>query len=332
MMVEPLLSVERLDVFFGHAPREVQALHGVTFHVDPGEIVGLVGESGSGKTVPSLALAGLLDPRSSRVQGTATLGGAPLFDRAGHHRDRRKTPLAMVFQEPMTALDPVFTIGSQLEETLRVRQGLKGKAAERESLDLLGQVGISDPRARMKAYPHELSGGMRQRVMIAIALACAPQLLIADEPTTAVDVTIQAQLLELIKGLARDRGMSVLFVTHDLGVVSETCTRMITMYAGRVVEQGPVGVVLDEPAHPYTAGLLAALPSPETRGHRLATIPGRVPPPGQAIEGCVFAPRCPHEQPVCETPQELRRLATAGQPHDVRCIRSEEIELKGARA
>lgn len=329
-MVEPLLQVEGLNVFFGRAPHEVQALHEVSLRVDPGEIVALVGESGSGKTVTSLALAGLLDPRASRVQGTVTLDGRSLLGVDGHMRDRRRTPLAMVFQEPMTALDPVFSVGSQLMETLRYRQRLTGKAAQREALTLLDQVGISDPRARMKAYPHQLSGGMRQRVMIAIALACAPKLLIADEPTTAVDVTLQAQLLELIKRLARERGMSVLFVTHDLGVVAETCTRMITMYAGRVVEQGGVGSVLKEPGHPYTAGLLAALPSPATRGRRLSTIPGRVPPPGQETEGCVFAPRCAHEQAACRNDQVLRPVEGGAHAHQVRCVRSEGLDLLGA--
>jgi peptide/nickel transport system ATP-binding protein len=326
-MAEPLLTVDELSVFFGHGPAEVRVLHDVSLSVDSGEIVGLVGESGSGKTVTSLALAGLLDPRSSRVAGSAMLDGEPLLVPDGRRRTGRRPPLAMVFQEPMTALDPVFTVGSQIIETLKYRRGLRGTPAHKEALELLDKVGISDPRARMRAYPHELSGGMRQRVVIAIALACAPRLLIADEPTTAVDVTIQAQLLDLIKGLALDTGMSVLLVTHDLGVVAETCSRMITMYAGRVVEQGPVERVLADPAHPYTAGLLAALPSPETRGQRLTTIPGRVPPPGVVIDGCVFAPRCTHAAGACEERQVLRPYADQ---RLARCIRAVDLELTGA--
>ncbi|WP_208006840.1 ABC transporter ATP-binding protein [Aeromicrobium phragmitis] len=322
-----LLTVEGLQVHFGHDENQVQALYDVDLTIEPGEIVGLVGESGSGKTVTSLALMGLLDPRSSRIEGRAVLDGQPLWNERGERNAaRRDVPLAMVFQEPMTALDPVFTVGSQLMETLRTRRGMDKAQARAESVALLDAVGISDPKARMKAYPHELSGGMRQRVMIAIALACDPKLLIADEPTTAVDVTIQAQLLDLIKSLARERGMSVLFVTHDLGVVSETCDRMITMYAGRIVERGPVAEVLGSPGHPYTMGLLAALPSPGSRGERLATIPGRVPPPGTTVEGCVFRPRCPFAVDECTKPQDLIPLSTA---REARCIRSRELDFQG---
>jgi len=323
----PLLTVEGLQVHFGQHENQVQALYDVDLTIEPGEIVGLVGESGSGKTVTSLALMGLLDPRSSRIEGRAVLDGTPLWDEKGERTTaRRDVPMAMVFQEPMTALDPVFTVGYQLIETLRVRRGMGKAQARAESLSLLDAVGISDPKARMRAYPHELSGGMRQRVMIAIALACDPKLLIADEPTTAVDVTIQAQLLDLIKSLAKERGMAVLFVTHDLGVVSETCDRMITMYAGRIVERGPVASVLASPGHPYTAGLLAALPSPESRGGRLATIPGRVPPPGSVVEGCVFRPRCPFAADECALPQQLLPLSDA---REVRCIRSHELDFEG---
>nr|MCW2728825.1 hypothetical protein [Aeromicrobium sp.] len=323
-----LLEVKSLEVRFGHGEKQVQALYGVDLSIDAGEIVGLVGESGSGKTVTSLALMGLLDPKSAEVGGTAVLDGAPLWDERGRRRPRSKVPMAMVFQEPMTALDPVFTVGSQLVETLRVRRAMGRRQARAEALELLEAVGISDPTARMRAHPHELSGGMRQRVMIAIALACEPKLLIADEPTTAVDVTIQAQLLDLIRGLARERGMAVLFVTHDLGVVAETCDRMITMYAGRVVERGPVVEVLAEPAHPYTAGLLSALPAAAERHARLATIPGRVPPPGTEITGCVFAPRCSHRRDVCDQPQEL---LPHGDGREVRCIRASEIQFEGVQ-
>ncbi|WP_235737361.1 ABC transporter ATP-binding protein [Nocardioides alcanivorans] len=326
-----LLEVDGLEVFFGSGGErgsEVQALHGVSFEVQPGEIVGLVGESGSGKTVTSLALMGLLDPRTSRVQGAARLDGEPLWDDDGRLRAHVDVPMAMVFQEPMTALDPVFRIGHQLVETLRRRQRVSRREAMARAAELLDQVGIPDPKARLRSYPHELSGGMRQRVVIALALACSPRLLIADEPTTAVDATIQAQLLELISDLARKEGMGVLFVTHDLGVVAEACHRMITMYAGRVIESGTVADVLARPLHPYTGGLLAALPAPEHRGGRLPTIPGVVPAPGRAVEGCVFADRCAHKEPPCSVVPDLRELDGGRR---VRCVRAEQLRLTGSR-
>ncbi len=324
-----LLDVDGLDVFFGGSGPEVQALHDVSFEVRPGEIVGLVGESGSGKTVTSLALMGLLDPRTSRVQGAARLDGEPLWEDGRRLRAHVDVPMAMVFQEPMTALDPVFRIGHQLVETLRRRQRMDRRRAVTRAVELLDQVGISDPKARLRAYPHELSGGMRQRVVIALALACSPRLLIADEPTTAVDATIQAQLLELISELARKEGMGVLFVTHDLGVVAQACHRMITMYAGRVIESGTVADVLARPLHPYTGGLLAALPAPEHRGGRLPTIPGVVPAPGSAPEGCVFTDRCAHTAPDCAVAPGLRELQ-AGRL--VRCVRAEQLRLVGSRS
>lgn len=269
---------------------------------------------------------GLLDKNSSRVEGVAELDGIPLWDDVGRRLPQREVPMAMVFQEPMTALDPVFTVGSQLVETLRLRQRLSRSRAVASAIELLDAVGIPDPRARMRAYPHELSGGMRQRVVIAIALACDPKVLIADEPTTAVDVTIQAQLLELIRGLAAERGMAVLFVTHDLGVVAETCDRMITMYAGRIVESGPVRSVLETPAHPYTSGLLKALPKAENRGIKLSTIRGRVPSPSETLPGCMFAPRCDFRQEICES---AVALDVHGEARQVRCVRAEDIHLEG---
>lgn len=328
-MSEALLDVDGLDVFFGAEGAQVQVLHDVSFDVAPGEVVGLVGESGSGKTVTSLALMGLLDPRTARVQGEARLHGQPLWNAAGRLRPHAEVPMAMVFQEPMTALDPVFRIGHQVVETLRRRQGMNRRQAIARAAELLDQVGIPDPRARLRSYPHELSGGMRQRVVIALALACSPRLLIADEPTTAVDATIQAQLLELISGLVRDEGLGVVFVTHDLGVVAQMCHRMITMYAGRVIESGAVAEVLARPFHPYTSGLLSALPSPRHRGGRLPTIPGAVPSPGSLAEGCVFADRCAHSRPDCGAAPDLRPV-TGGR--EVRCVRAEELQLAGSRS
>lgn len=325
----PVLTVNGLQVYFGKRDTETQALHDVSFTIAEGEVVGLVGESGSGKTVTSLAIMGLLDNRHSRIEGAVALQGGSLWDQAGRRRPQRELPMAMVFQEPMTALDPVFTVGSQLVETLRLRQGMSRRSATNEALSLLDAVGISDPAARMKSYPHELSGGMRQRLVIAIALACNPRLLIADEPTTAVDVTIQAQLLELIRKLVAERDMSVLFVTHDLGVVAETCDRMITMYAGRIVESGPVRAVLNSPSHPYTSGLIKALPRESSRGTRLRTIPGRVPAPGEEPPGCAFAPRCEFATATCEAPVQLEPVAAG---REVRCARTQELTLEGAFA
>lgn len=324
-----LLDVDGLDVFFGGSGPQVQALHDVSFEVQAGEIVGLVGESGSGKTVTSLALMGLLDPRVSRVQGAARLDGEPLWQDGRPRRAHVDVPMAMVFQEPMTALDPVFRIGRQIVETLRRRQRMNRRQALQRATELLDQVGIPDPKARLRAYPHELSGGMRQRVVIALALACSPRLLIADEPTTAVDATIQAQLLELISDLAREEGMGVLFVTHDLGVVAQACHRMITMYAGRVIESGAVADVLARPLHPYTGGLLAALPARQHRGGRLPTIPGVVPAPGTSPEGCVFAERCAHAEVVCSVAPGLREFETGRR---VRCSRAEQLRLVGSTA
>lgn len=275
-----VLSVSDLRIGFSGRSgtgEPVPVVKGIDFEIDEGEIFALVGESGSGKSVTALSIMGLLDPRTAHVSGSIRLRDKELINgSAGASRALRGSRISMVFQEPMTALDPVFTVGSQLTETLRAHIRISPKEAKKRSIDMLDKVGIVDPDKRFHSYPHELSGGMRQRVVIAIAMLCGPELLIADEPTTAVDATVQLQLLDLIRRACEETGTSVLFITHDLGVVNHTCDRMATMYAGEILETGKVADVLSAPDHPYTAALLGALPGPETRGKKLATIDSRV--------------------------------------------------------
>ena len=236
--------------------------------------------------------------------------------------------IGMMFQEPMSALDPVFTVGEQIAETLRTHRGLGRAAAHERAVALLDSVGIPLPRRRAESYPHQLSGGMRQRAMIAIAIACEPALLIADEPTTALDVTVQAQIIKLLVLLSERTGTALLFITHDLGVIAETCTRVLTLYAGQVVEDAPADMLLLRPRHPYTSGLLRSLPRLAERKTRLPSIPGRVPAPSAMPEGCRFARRCPHQRPPCARPQALDQMPGGA----VRCCRSGELDLRGAAA
>src|SRR5215471_14857868 len=296
----PLLEVENLSVTFPSQSGVLRAVDGVSLTLDRGEVLGIVGESGSGKSVGMLAVMGLV-PFPGRVTADRLLfEGRNLMSLSGSER-RALTgkEVAMIFQEPTTSLNPSFTIGFQLMETLRFHEGMDRKAARRRVVELLEQVGIPAPESRLSAYPHQLSGGMNQRVMIAMAIACNPKLLIADEPTTALDVTIQAQILDLLLSLQRDRGMALILITHNMGVVSDTTERVAVMYAGQIMEQRPTQSLFASPQHPYTAALLAARPEASNSG-RLATIPGVVPGVHDRPPGCLFSPRCAYATPLAE--------------------------------
>ncbi len=327
----PVLEVEDLAVSFGAAADPVAAVRGVSFRVEAGETLAIVGESSSGKSVTALALMRLLPPPPAcRVTGRVRLGpeGADLLGLPEVAMRRvRGGAIGMIFQEPMTSLNPVHTVGAQIIEALAEHKRLSGAAAAARAAQLLDLVGIAEPRRRLASYPHELSGGMRQRVMIAIALAGDPRLLIADEPTTALDATIQAQILDLLRRLQRDTGMGVIFITHNLGVVAELADRVLVMYAGQVVEAAAVGALLDRPLMPYTRGLLRAVPRLGTRlrrGERLPAIAGSVPDPRQRPAGCAFHPRCAQCLPtLCDTERPALEQATPA--HATRCHRWREL-------
>ena len=323
----PLLDVRGLGISFLIAGGSVQATQDVSFSVQPGERVGIVGESGCGKTITGLSLLGLLPPTTTRVAGQAMFEGENLvglpLSRMRHVRGRK---ISMIFQEPMSALDPVFTIGQQIGETILTHFKVDKKQARERAIEALASVGIPSPARVHDSYPHQLSGGMRQRAMIAIALVCEPRLLIADEPTTALDVTIQAQIIDLLLELSAKQGTALLFITHDLGVIAETCTRMITMYAGQVVEDAPVDSALVRPRHPYTSGLLRSLPRLSARGAVLPSIAGRVPTLRDMPTGCRFAERCAHRQEACAAPQVIEQAGA----HSVRCWRQSDLVLPGA--
>ena len=321
-----MLEVEELSLAFNTEVGPVTVVDRVGFHVDAGETLGLVGESGCGKSVTALAVMGLLPKPAGRV-----VGGKVVFDGqdligapAEQLRGIRGNRISMIFQEPMTALNPVQRIGRQLAEGIILHEpGVAAAAARRRSLALLEQVGIPAAEQRLSEYPHQLSGGMRQRVMIAMALASRPDVLIADEPTTALDVTIQAQILELLRTLQRDTGMAVVFITHDLGVIAELCSRVVVMYAGRIAEQAPVEPLFHEPLHPYTRGLLASIPRLEDEPKtQLTTIPGTVPGIAELSAGCRFANRCPLAQARCS--EQPPPLETLGGRRAVACHRWRE--------
>ncbi|MEA5016756.1 MAG: ABC transporter ATP-binding protein [Candidatus Limiplasma sp.] len=322
-MQDVILDIRQLSVAFKYDRKFLPVTHDVSFQVRRGEILGLVGESGSGKSVTSKVVMGLLPRNTSKI-----LSGEALWE----GRDVTKLPpkafygirgkqVSMIFQEPMTSLNPVFTCGDQITEAIRLHQPLSKAAAWQAGIDIMAQVGIPMPQVRMKNYPHELSGGMRQRVMIAMALSCNPKLLIADEPTTALDPTIQAQIVELIKELQKKRNMSVLYISHDLGVIAETCHRVVVMYAGSVMEIAPVRELFHHPLHPYTQGLIASIPKTGAReGGRLPSIEGSVPHVTDMPEGCPFHPRCPYAREVCRRalPPLVERDG-----HSTRCLRVE---------
>ncbi|NOG69608.1 ABC transporter ATP-binding protein [Roseicella sp. DB1501] len=299
-----LLEVENLQTHFRTPDGINRAVDGVTFHVNAGETVAIVGESGCGKSVTSMSILRLIPEPPGKIAGAIRFQGRDLLTLSDREmRAIRGNEISMIFQEPMTSLNPVLTVGRQIGETLRLHQGLSARQAEEKAVEMLTLVGIPEPRRRVREYPHQLSGGMRQRVMIAIALACNPKLLIADEPTTALDVTIQAQILELMRDLKRRVGAAIVLITHDLGVVAEVAERVIVMYAGRKVEEAAVGPLFNHPKHPYTQGLLGSMPKLGSSLHgdegRLAEIPGLVPSLKQKIPGCVFASRCPQVTDLC---------------------------------
>ena len=302
-----LLSIRNLSVEFATSSGRFRAVDAVDLDVDTGDLVAIVGESGSGKSVTMLALMGLLPWTATITADELRFDGKDLRDLNSHARRRIiGNDLAMIFQEPMSSLNPCFTVGWQIKESLRAHQGLDRAQRQRRSIELFEQVGIPDPEKRLLAYPHQLSGGMNQRVMIAMAIACQPKLLIADEPTTALDVTIQAQILDLLTGLRADTGMALVLITHDMGVVAETAERVCVLYSGQKVEEQPVVPLFEKPYHPYTAALLDALPERATE-KRLPTIPGVVPGQFDRPEGCLFSPRCRFADARCksEPPQAL---------------------------
>ena len=326
----PLLEVKKLSIAFRTRNGVLPVTNEVSFSIGKAERLGLVGESGCGKTVTGLALMRLLDPAVAVVTGEIWLNGRNILALPEREmRSLRGRELAMIFQEPMSALDPVFTVGDQISDAFRAHFPQRSKEAKERTLALLAQVGIAAPQARYNDYPHQMSGGMRQRIMIAMALICEPQLIIADEPTTALDVTVQAQIMELMRELSDRTGTSLLFITHDLGVVAETCQRMVTMYAGQVVEDAPVDSALLTPLHPYTSGLLRSLPRFAKRREPLGSIPGRVPAPQDMIEGCRFKPRCASATFNCENEQVLENVV--GSQRKVRCVRASELSLPGVQ-
>lgn len=326
--VQPLLEVRDLSLSFTTGRGALSITRNVSFSIAPGERVGLVGESGCGKTVTGLSLLRLLPPQSARIDGEILFNGTNLATLSARRmRAVRGRDIAMIFQEPMSALDPVFTVGDQISEAYRIHFPVSRAEGRERAIKALRDVGIPAPERRCDEYPHQLSGGMRQRVMIAMALICEPKLLIADEPTTALDVTVQAQITDLLRSLSERTGTALVFITHDLGVVAETCTRMITMYAGEVVEDAPVDDALMRPRHPYTSGLLRSLPGLSERRGALPSIPGRVPSPNAMPAGCRFRSRCKYAAPGCEREQPM--VATdAGRA--ARCWRAPALELPGA--
>ncbi|MFL7962181.1 ABC transporter ATP-binding protein [Pseudomonas kielensis] len=326
---DTVLSVSNLTVCFADAPANV--VDGVSFSVQRGKTLAIVGESGCGKSVTSMALMGLLPDTAKIAARTSALLDEALLGMPDERLlDVRGNRMAMIFQEPMTSLNPVFTIGEQIAESVIRHQGLSAKDARRRALQMLEKVRVPDAAQRLDAYPHELSGGMRQRAMIAMALANDPALIIADEPTTALDVTIQAQILSLIANLQAETGTAMILITHDLGVVAEVADDVMVMYAGRVVESGPVKTLFDDPQHPYTIGLMGSMPSIGPREGRLATINGRVPTPAQMPTGCRFAGRCPFVIQACrEARPPLLELSPG---HFAACIRAPLEQHMGVSA
>ncbi|WP_273394765.1 ABC transporter ATP-binding protein [Thermophilibacter mediterraneus] len=329
-MAETLLEVKNLKTEFKRGKKDwITAVNGVSFQVRAGEIVGLVGESGCGKSVTSLSVMRLHSKLNTRLTGEIKFGGKSILDMSeAEMRSIRGNEISMIFQEPMSALDPIMRIENQLTEAISLHnKGLSKQDIHERCVRALKLVGIPEPEMTLRNYPHELSGGMCQRVMIAMAMACEPKLLIADEPTTALDVTIQAQILALMEDIRNKRNTGILLITHDLGVVAETCSRVIVMYAGNIVEEAPVKELFRNPQHPYTKGLIESVPKLGRRVHRLPSIPGSVPDLSVMPEGCRFAPRCKYAQASCaQRPPELVKV---GEDHKCACPFHENVR-KGA--
>ena len=322
-MGEPLLEVKDLHVQFVVREGIVHAVNGISFSVEKGKVLAFLGESGCGKTVTLRAIARLLPGRRARVSGDVSLNGRNLYELPEQDMQNiRGRLISMVFQEPMTALDPVYTVGGQIVEALLRHQGMSREAATRRALELLEVVQIPSPERRLKSYPHEMSGGMRQRAMIAMALACGPELLLADEPTTSLDVTVQAQVLYLLKDLQQQIGMALILVSHDLGVVAEVADDVVVMYAGRIVEHGPVREVFKNPTHPYTEGLIKSTVRRGGRGEKLVAILGQPPDLLGLPRGCSFAPRCPYVHDRCL--EKFPPTYSVSRVHTARCYRLEE--------
>ncbi len=332
-----ILEVKNLCTSFFTEEGEVKAVNGVSFSVPSGRTLGIVGESGSGKSITSLSILRLIQSPGKIKSGEILFDGKDLLQLS--EKDMRKirgNEISMIFQEPMTSLNPVFTIGEQISEVYQIHRNLSKREAKEKSIEMLKLVGIPSPEKRIDQYPHELSGGMRQRVMIAMALACNPKLLIADEPTTALDVTIQAQILRLIKELQEKLHMSVIFITHDLGVVAETCDYVAVMYCGKVVEFADVKTLFKNPQHPYTVGLLNSLPRHDIDQEELIAIKGNVPSPFEMPNGCAFAPRCPHASAICHTKEP--ELVAHLENNEIRCWiysnewdRNKEVDVNGGQ-
>jgi oligopeptide/dipeptide ABC transporter ATP-binding protein len=324
IMNNPLLEIRSLTTWFFTEDGVVRAVEDVSLEIFPGEIVSLVGESGCGKSVTGLSLLRLIPmPPGKILKGEILFEGRDLLGLEEREMEKvRGNDISMIFQEPMTSLNPVFTIGDQIMEALQLHQNLDKKEARKKAIEMLDRVRIPSPEVRIDSYPHQLSGGMRQRAMIAMALSCQPKLLIADEPTTALDVTIQAQVLRLLKEIQREMGMAVMLITHDLGVVSEIADRVAVMYAGRIVESGPIEAMFGEMRHPYTRGLLESIPQLEEKKKRLNAIPGQVPNPMNLPGGCKFHPRCHLMIDDCK--KEEPPLFQVNDNHFSRCIRWKE--------
>ncbi|MGM0714691.1 ABC transporter ATP-binding protein [Brevibacillus parabrevis] len=330
-MSENIIEVKHLQTQFTRDERKTVVLDNVSFHIKKGEVLGLVGESGCGKSVTSLSIMRLFKDTTGEItQGEIVYNGTNLLSMSENDmRQIRGKEISMIFQEPMTSLNPVMKIGEQLAEAIRLHLGYSDKLAREHAVSMLTKVGIPRPQEILAEYPHQLSGGMRQRIMIAMAMSCRPNLLIADEPTTALDVTIQAQILDVMKQLQADEHMSMLLITHDLGVVAEMCNRVVVMYAGRVVEEASVYDLFDEPKHPYTKGLIGSVPKIGQKRDRLDSVPGNVPTPNNMPKGCKFAPRCKEAMSICW--EQEPAIAGVGENRFCRCWLYGE-EGRGANA